>query len=79
MLLKITGEMVDCIIFKPGELKLNNKSVILGCVAVDPDPVNKLRHKNKLKGGGQKVFTFYPSLGRVGRIMAPKETHFSIP
>lgn len=58
MLLKMMGEVVDCIIFKLGELKLNHKSVIMGCMVVDPDPVNKLRHENKLKGGGQKVFTF---------------------
>lgn len=62
MLLKIMGEMVNHIVFKPGELKPSNKSVILGCMAVDPEPVNKLRHKNTLKGGGQEVFTLYLNL-----------------
>lgn len=58
MLLKMMGEVVDRMTFKPGELKPNHKGVILGCMVLDPDPVNKLRHENKLKGGGQKVFTF---------------------
>lgn len=46
---------------------------------VGPDPVSRLRHKKKLKCAGQKVFTFYPSLGMLGRIMAPKEIHPLVP